>query len=617
MLDSGSSVSLIRQDIARKITPVQVTKQSDSNKIKLVTASGAALPILQQVEARVSFDGLESPVSHSFLVVKSLISPVRVGVDFLQQQHLSLDFSYCPVRVHHSSQEAASHNSSSEQKKYSSTTAAISSKNAEPEGNEDLQIEQCAILKFKKTDDVTLPEVEDKTLWQLLEKYKDLFRNSPGVTTLTHHFIPTSGSPIRVPPRRIPAEYRQKVDKLIKDMLAEGIIEESSSPWMAPAVYTKKKSGEIRLCVDYRALNKNTVKDAYLCHFQMRFKIDCQGLGLFHFLRMPFGLSGAPASFQCLMNKLFRDVSFVTTYLDDILIHSKTQAEHVGHLAVVLSRLKDAGLTLRGHKCKIGLKKVHYLEHVFTTEGMAPDRRKVQAVKDWPVLSDATELTEKGTMYSWTPECDASFNALKKQLTQAPILAYPKFGSGAGQFVLATDASNTGIGAVLEQEGRVVAYASRTLSKSEKNYSVIQNECLAIVYATKQFRHYLLGRPFTVVTDHAPLQWLSAQKIEGLLCRWALALQEYDFHIEYKKGSSNSNADALSRRPTYQPSDVVSAVRTEVDIAALGLRYAQEHDPHLNQVLLGLKASHVRPPKWRQYPLRSYAHLWSNSWKHD
>ena len=335
-------------------------------------------------------------------------------------------------------------------------------------------------------------------------------------------------------------------------------------------------------------------------------------------------------------------MSFVTTYLDDILIHSKTEAEHVGHLAVVLSRLKDAGLTLRGHKCKIGLTKVHSLGHVFTTEGMAPDTGKVQAVKDWPVLSDASEvrqflelasyyrryvlnfaniaaplhqLTEKGTMYSWTPECDASSNALKKQLTQAPILAYPKFGSGAGQFVLATDASNTGIGAVLEQEVRVVAYASRTLSKSEKNYSVIQKECLAIVYATKQFRHYLLGRPFTVVTDHAPLQWLSAQKMEGLLCWWALALQEYDFHVEYKKGSSNSNADALSRRPTYQPSDVVSAVRTEVDIAAL--RYAQEHDPHLNQVLLGLKASHVRPPKWRQYPLRSYAHLRSNSWKHD
>eukprot|EP00731_Ephydatia_muelleri_P003091 Em0001g3091a len=147
---------------------------------------------------------------------------------------------------------------------------------------------------------------------------------------------------------------------------------------------------------------------------------------------MPFGLSGAPASFQRLMNKLFCDVSFV----DDILIHSKTQAEHVGHLAVVLSRLKDAGLTLRGHKCKIGLTKVHYLGHVFTTEGMAPDRGKVQAVKDWPVPSDASEVRQFLGLASYYR---------RKQLTQVPILAYPKFGSGAGQFVLATDASNTGI----------------------------------------------------------------------------------------------------------------------------------------------------------------------------
>ena len=149
-------------------------------------------------------------------------------------------------------------------------------------------------------------------------------------------------------------------------------------------------------------------------------------------------------------------------------------------------------------------------------------------------------LTEKGVPYIWTPEFDSAFNVLKEKLTQAPILAYPTFGSGAGQFILATDTSNIEIGAVLEQDGRIIAYTSRTLSKSEKNYSVIQKECLAIVYATKQFCHYLLGRHFTIVTDHTPLQWLSAQKMEGLLCRWAQALQEYDF----KKGSNNSNADA-------------------------------------------------------------------------
>ncbi len=118
-----------------------------------------------------------------------------------------------------------------------------------------------------------------------------------------------------------------------------------------------------------------------------------------------------------------------------------------------------------------------------------------------------------------------------------PVLAYPQFQDGASAFILHTDASDRGLGAVLEQDGRVVAYASRALTQSERNYSVIQRECLAVVYAVKQFRHYLLGRPFQLYTDHAPLQWLSGQKMEGMLCRWALALQEFDFTISYTPGA--------------------------------------------------------------------------------
>ena len=139
--------------------------------------------------------------------------------------------------------------------------------------------------------------------------------------------------------------------------------------------------------------------------------------------------------------------------------------------------------------------------------------------------------------------------SLKEKLIQAPVLAYPKHGANASKFTLETDASAVGIGVVLEQDGHPVAYVSRALKKAETNYSVIQQECLAKVFAPKQFRHYLLGRPFTIMIDHAPLQWLSGQKMEGLLCtcRWALALQEYDFIIQYRKASKNSNADALSR----------------------------------------------------------------------
>ena len=133
----------------------------------------------------------------------------------------------------------------------------------------------------------------------------------------------------------------------------------------------------------------------------------------------------------------------------------------------------------------------------------------------------------------WDAACQSAFEVLKNELTQAPVLAYLEFLPSSAPFYLQTDASAVAIGAVLEQDGHAVAYASRALTQAERNYSVIQCKCLAVVYETKQLHHYLLGRPFTVLTDHAPLQWLSAQKIGGLLARWALAIQEYDFTISY------------------------------------------------------------------------------------
>ena len=149
-------------------------------------------------------------------------------------------------------------------------------------------------------------------------------------------------------------------------------------------------------------------------------------------------------------------------------------------------------------------------------------------------------------MFAWTSDCADAFATLKSHLVQAPVLSYPCFDRAAKEFSVQTDASAVGIGAVLEQDGHVITYASRSLIAPERQYSVIQRECLAVVYALKQFRHYLLGRHFQLLTDHAPLRWLSAQKMEGMLCRWALAMQEYDFEIVYCKGSLNTNADSLS-----------------------------------------------------------------------
>ncbi|KAL5494348.1 hypothetical protein EMCRGX_G015661 [Ephydatia muelleri] len=279
----------------------------------------------------------------------------------------------------------------------------------------------------------------------------------------------------RYQPRRVPAEYRAEVEGLLKEMLQEGIIEESSSPWMAPAVYVKKKTGEIRLCVDYRALNKQTTKDAYPLPLPDEVQDRLCGCTIFSTLDLR------------LMDKVLRGLNFVTTYLDDVLVHSKTKDEHIKHLNVVFSRLKNAGLTLRGSKCHIGHDKVYYLGHVFSEQGMRPDEGKVRVVKEWPtpknpsesfatIAASLHELTQKDVSFRWTSECDHAFNLLKEKLTQAPILVYPQFGSEATPFILETDASDVGIAAVLQQDGHVIAYASRALSKSEKNYSACHTE---------------------------------------------------------------------------------------------------------------------------------------------
>ena len=195
-------------------------------------------------------------------------------------------------------------------------------------------------------------------------------------------------------------------------------------------------------------------------------------------------------------------------------------------------------------------------------------------------------------------------------MTEAPILAYPRFDHQASPFILQTDASAVGLGAVLEQDGHVIAYASRTLSTSECNYSVIQRECLAIVWGTKQFRHYLLGRSFELWTDHEPLKWLAGQKMEGLLYRWAVALQEYNFKIVYRKGTLNSNADALSRRKESRELTQVltAATGTQTKVVILEIQRAQQNDEVTQRLCEALETSGQCPKGclWRRY-----AQLWS------
>lgn len=505
-----------------------------------------------------------------------------------------------------------------------------------------------------------LTSLEVAQLRQTVEDFDDVFALHEfelGTTNTCQHSIDTGDSqPIRQLPRRVPFALRGQVDKMVEEMLERGVIEPSKSPWASPVVLVSKKDGSLRFCVDYRKLNAITKLDVFplpriddsldaLAHTQYFTTLDlasgywqvpmepqsqektafCTPSGLYEFRVMPFGLCNAPATFQRLMESVLGGLArnSCMVYLDDILVIGKSFSEHLQNLRQVLVRLREAGLCLKPKKCCLAKRQVEYLGYIVTTEGIVPDPKKVAAVRDFMVPKDLKtlrsflglasyyrrfissfskiaaplfELTRKDTPYEWSPECQTAFSSLKHALTEAPVLAYPRFDDG---FLLETDASGAGLGAVLAQKQqdetvRPIAYASRTLQQHERNYGVTELEALGVVWAVRHFRHYIYGHRCDVFTDHEALKaLLNTPHPSGKLARWGLSLQELDLHIHYRPGRKNGNADALSRCPAEVPDqskDVpkpVAALQPEVVPAKGGdrsLSKRQEEDPTLASV---------------------------------
>ena len=400
---------------------------------------------------------------------------------------------------------------------------------------------------------------------------------------------------------------------MIRDMKHQGLIEPSSSPWSFPVVMVKNKDGNLRFCIDYRALNQITVKDSYplpriddtldaLSGSKWFSTLDLKsgyhqvkmadqdkektafcaggGLQLWQFRVMPFGLCNAPATFERLMERVLESLNWKASlvYLDDVIVLGKTFREQSNHLVAVFKRLLDVGLKLNPKKCALFQHRVKYLGHVVSHEGISADQDKTKAVQEWPTPKDLNQLrsflglctyyrrfvkdfaliaaplhqlTKKGQSFVWTAGCQEAFDKLKEHLVTAPILAYP---NATDNFVLDTDASSCSIGGVLSQvqsgQEHVIAYFSRSLSSAERNYCVTRKELLGIVDSMKHFHHYLYGKHFVMRTDHAALQWLkSLRQPEGQLARWIARAEQYDYEIQYRPGLVHRNADALSRRP--------------------------------------------------------------------
>lgn len=459
---------------------------------------------------------------------------------------------------------------------------------------------------------------EIAALKKLISQFPDVLHKPNQKLTFTnhikHHIKTTDEIPIHTKTYRYPYVHKEEVKNQIFQMLQDGIIRPSCSPWSSPVWIVPKKvdaSGKQkwRIVIDYRKVNEKTIDDRYplpnisdildkLGRSQYFTTLDlASGFhqiemhpnsipktafnvenGHYEYVRMPFGLKNAPATFQRVMDNVLKDLQGKTclVYMDDIIIFSTSLQEHITSLKSVFKRLQENNLKIQLDKSEFLCKTVEFLGHVITPEGIKPNPKKIIAIKNFPIPRTAKEIKsflgligyyrkfinnfakltkpltnclKKEKKVEHTPEFVKCFEDCKNILTNDPILQHPDFSK---PFNLTTDASNFAIGAILSQgpigHDLPIAYASRTLNPAEINYSTIEKEMLAIVWATKYFRPYLFGIKFKIISDHKPLQWLfSVKEPNSKLIRWRLKLSEFDYEIIYKSGKQNTNADALSR----------------------------------------------------------------------
>lgn len=604
LVDSGATTSVASLEFLQSL---QIPLTPTGNTLQVGTATKAVTLQPQYATVPLTFSLPSGDYSAHFQPVANLSRPLILGMPFIRAHSRLIDFGshsfagvcYAPTASPHPSIAVVEIDAISVDLEVPSALFGL------------VRVETCSIAPSSAP--------QDPSAAVIFAEYADTIRDkmpesAPPAHRVRHAVqLKPDTPPLNRPPYRMSRFELDELKVQLNKLLESGMIEPSHSSFSSPVLFVKKKDGSMRLCVDYRALNHHTVKDCYpiphtadllgvMASKKWFSSLDLmQGFyqiamdeasvektafttkyGLYQFKVMPFGLTNAPATFQRMMNDIFRDYldDFVVVYLDDILIASATRDEHEQHVRLVLNRLREHQLVAKRLKCVFFQQEILFLGHHITHNGIAISPDKGRCIQDWPTPRNAKQAQrflglcnyyrEYVPRYAvvakhlvdfashprkaWLLEQEESFNNLKRCLLSAPLLLPPDW-DFEDEYVLSTDASDFAVGAVLERwhDGHlrgVVSYYAKTLSKSERNYTVFDKEFFAIKSALDHFRHLLLGRHFTIHTDHVALSFTlfrSTKPPTSRNARWYAVLQDYDYTLKHIPGRTNVVADALSR----------------------------------------------------------------------
>ena len=637
LLDSGSVSSIIHSRIFKKLNlPLLPTK------IRCYSATAQPVNIVGAVECKVRVD--RYTWKHRFLVSSNISSDIVLGADFITHSRLLIDlgskqiyFGFDPankLRVYNSPSLDARHDvrSCEEHRKTNSI--------------DEINLDH-------------LTSRQRQEVLSLVKRYPSVFTSKMGLTNeLEYEIVLEDNKPVRLPPYRLSPPRLKIMKEHIDKLLADGVIRPSKSNYSSPIFLVPKGEKEFRPVVDYRVLNSKiqvdstplpdlhscfhwfnkarffTTLDLNSAYFQIalsessrKYTAFATDWNLYEFCRVPFGIAVGAQVLTRLLDKIFSDIKFkfIYNYLDDLVIYSNSFEEHLGHIREVLDRLKKANLTVKLSKVKFASQELSFLGHKISPAGISIDQERTRAIRNFPPPKDAkgisrfigmvnyfhkfipqlaeiasplNKLRRKGEKFMWGPEQQQAFDKLKETIMNPPVLGMADF---SRRFILETDACGSAVAAVLLQEfpeGRKpIAYASRTLSRQEKKFSIYELEALAVLFGIEKFRLYLEHAEFDLHTDNQALSYVLARpRKSGRLARWAVRISAFKFKVTHLRSSQNVIADTLSRMFEGYPCEDVSdesqcadfkinSILTQLPMAFESLSEFQHKDPSLRDLI--------------------------------